>query len=85
VNDNYSQKILIEGTRYTVGMNDGCTFKNVIYEGTKQFHGKSMMCFKKDKNEQVTINHSYFSFAAEGITDINEITYEQGKEKAWAD
>ena len=44
MNEHYSEKLLTEGTRYTVGMNDGCTFKNIIYEGTKQFHGKNMMC-----------------------------------------
>jgi hypothetical protein len=26
MNKHYSEKILIEGSRYTVGMNDGCTF-----------------------------------------------------------
>tara|TARA_R100001594_G_scaffold147135_1_gene199671 strand:- start:9 stop:266 length:258 start_codon:yes stop_codon:yes gene_type:complete len=85
MNNNYSEKVLTEGARYTIGMNDGCTFKNVIYEGQKQFNGKSMMCFKTDESKQVTVNPSYFSFAIEGITDVNEITYKQGKEKAWAD
>ena len=44
-----------------------------------------MMCFKTDKSEQITVNPSYFSFAVEGETDMNEVTYKQGKEKAWAD
>ena len=85
MNEHYSEKLLTKGTRYTVGMNDGCTFKNIIYEGTKQFHGKNMMCFKTNKNKQIIINPSYFSFAVEGDTDVNEITYKEGKEKAWAD
>ena len=29
MNEHYSEKILTEGARYTVGMNDGCTFKNI--------------------------------------------------------
>jgi len=85
MNEHYNEKLLTKGTRYTVGMNDGCTFKNIIYEGTKQFHGKNMMCFKTNKSEQITVNPSYFSFAVEGETDVNEVTYKQGKEKAWAD
>ena len=85
MNEHYSEKLLTKGTRYTVGMNDGCTFKNIIYEGTKQFYGKNMMCFKTNKSEQITVNPSYFSFAVEGDTDVNEITYKEGKEKAWAD
>ena len=85
MSEHYSEKLLIEGTRYIVGMNDGCTFKDVIYEGTKQFHGKNMMCFKTNKSKQITVNPSYFSFAVEGETDINEVTYKEGREKAWAD
>ena len=85
MNEHYSEELLTKGTRYDpVGMNDGCTFKNIIYEGTKQFHGKNMMCFKTNKSEQITVNPSYFSFAVEGETDVNEVTYKQGKEKAWA-
>ena len=85
MNEHYNEKLLTKGTRYTVGMNDGCTFKNIIYEGTKQFHGKNMMCFKTNKSEQITVNPSYFSFAVECETDVNEVTYKQGKEKAWDD
>ena len=86
MSEHYNDKLLIEGTRYDpVGMNDGCTFKNIIYEGTKQFHGKNMMCFKTNKNKQIIINPSYFSFAVEGETDMNEVTYKQGKEQSCAD
>ena len=64
-------------------MNDGCTMKNVIFEGTKQFYGKTMMCFKTNSDNQITVNPSYFSFSIEGETDMNSVTYKQGKEIAW--
>mgnify|MGYP000409695323 FL=1 len=44
--NNYNEQLMCEGTTYTVGMNDGCIIKNVIYAGTKQFYGKTMMCFQ---------------------------------------
>ena len=83
MNESYNDKLLIEGTRYTVGMNDGCTIKNIIFTGTKQFYGKTMMCFRTDDSRDRIVNPSYFSFAIEGETDINEVTYQQGKEAAW--
>ena len=85
MNEHYNDKLLTEGSRYTVGTNDGCTFKNVIFEGTRQFYGKTMMCFKTDNSKQITVNPSYFSFAVEGDTDMNEVTYKQAKEVSWAD
>ena len=85
MSEHYNDNLLIEGTRYTVGTNDGGIFKDVIFEGTKQFYGKTMMCFKTDKSRDTIVNQSYFSFAVEGETDMNEVTYKQGKEQSWAD
>ena len=81
--NNYNEKLMSEGTTYTVGMNDGCIIKEVIYTGTKQFYGKTMMCFETKKRSEITINPSYFSFSVEGNTEMNEITYQQGKEISW--
>ena len=81
--NNYNEKLMSEGTTYTVGMNDGCIIKEVIYTGTKQFYGKTMICFETKERRSITINPSYFSFSVEGDTEMNEIIYKQGKEKAW--
>ena len=83
MNEHYNDKLLTEGTRYTIGMNDGCTMKNVIFEGTKQFYGKTMMCFRTNNDNQITVNPSYFSFSIEGETDMNPVKFKQGEEVAW--
>tara|TARA_R110000824_G_scaffold46086_2_gene132864 strand:- start:3145 stop:3402 length:258 start_codon:yes stop_codon:yes gene_type:complete len=83
VENNYNEQLMCEGTTYTVGMNDGCIIKNVIYAGTKQFYGKTMMCFQTKRKSEITINPSYFSYSIEGATEMNEIIYKQGKEVAW--
>ena len=81
--NNYNEKLMSEGTTYTVGMNDGCIINEVIFTGSKQFYGKTMMCFETNERRSITINPSYFSFSVEGDTEMNEITYQQGKEIAW--
>ena len=38
--------VLSEGVEYSVGTSDGKIFNGLVYTGTKNFAGKSMMCFK---------------------------------------
>jgi len=83
VENNYNEKLMSEGTTYTVGMNDGSIIKEIIFAGTKQFCGKTMMCFETKERKTITVNPSYFSFSVEEGTEMNEIIYQQGKEKAW--
>tara|TARA_R100000742_G_C4275970_1_gene96753 strand:- start:958 stop:1254 length:297 start_codon:yes stop_codon:yes gene_type:complete len=57
--------VLSEGVEYSVGTSDGKIFNGLVYTGTKNFAGKSMMCFKTQHDSQVTINPSYNSFTIE--------------------
>ena len=76
----YDDNLLAEGSVYTVGINDGCQFKEVIYVGTKLFKGKSMMVFKTSgsNSRQITVNPSYHSFVIEEpISEMNEVLWKQ--------
>jgi len=57
--------LLTEGIEYSVGTNDGKIFNRVVYKGTKNFGGKTMMCFETENGSQVSINPSYNSFTVE--------------------
>ncbi len=57
--------LLIEGVEYSVGTNDGKIFNRIVYKGTKNFGGKTMMCFETLEGSQVSINPSYNSFTVE--------------------
>jgi len=61
----YEESVLAEGQEYTVGTNDGCQFRNVIYKGTKNYNGKQIMVFTTQNKQQLTINPSYHSFTLE--------------------
>tara|TARA_Y100000356_G_C11202428_1_gene258535 strand:- start:577 stop:804 length:228 start_codon:yes stop_codon:yes gene_type:complete len=65
VNQSYHEPLLTDGEIYDVGMNDGVTFKSVKFLGTKQYHGKAMMCFETTSKKSITINPSYNSFIIE--------------------
>ena len=43
-----------------------------------------MMCFQTFEKHEIIVNPSYFSFSIEKGTEMNEIIYEQAKEKSWA-
>ena len=76
--DAYDDRILAEGQEYTVGTNDGSSFKDVIYVGTKLYHGKPIMVFQTKDNRQLTVNPSYHSFTLEeNMKNHNEITFSQ--------
>jgi hypothetical protein len=60
-----NEELLTEGIEYSVGTNDGKIFSRVIYKGTKNFSGKTMMCFETQHGAQVSINPSYNSFTVE--------------------
>jgi|TARA_R110002051_G_scaffold145245_3_gene218250 hypothetical protein len=61
----YDQTILAKGQEYTVGTNDGCCFKDVVYKGTKLYNGKHIMVFQTQNKQQLTINPSYHSYTLE--------------------
>lgn len=82
--NSFSEDIHTKGTTYVVGTNDGKQIEDVIYKGTKQFNGKPMMCFQTFEKHEIIVNPSYFSFSIEKGTEMNEIIYEQAKEKSWA-
>ena len=76
--DAYDDRIPAEGQEYTVGTNDGSSFKDVIYVGTKLYHGKPIMVFQTKDNRQLTVNPSYHSFTLEeNMVNHNEITFSQ--------
>ena len=50
---------------YTIGTNDGTEFNNVVFTGTKLYHGKPMLTFKIYGNLELNINQSYLSYAIE--------------------
>ena len=45
MNSSYDESLLIPGSQYTVGTNDGKEFKKVSFVGLKQLNGKPMMVF----------------------------------------
>ena len=78
--DAYDDKILAEGQEYVVGTNDGSSFKDVIYVGTKLYHGKPIMVFLTKDKRQLTINPSYHSFTLEEtMSNHNDITFTQSE------
>ena len=76
-NSSYDDGLLIQGSQYTIGTNDGKEFKGVAFVGYKQLNGKPMMVFRTDGDKQVTINPSFHSFTVELETEMNPITQEQ--------
>ena len=57
--------LMIQGTEYSVGTNDGKVFNRVVYKGTKYFAGKHIMCFETENGCAVNVNPSYYSFSVE--------------------
>ena len=76
-NSSYDEGLLIQGSQYTIGTNDGKEFKKVSFVGFKQLNGKPMMVFRTDGDKQVTINPSFHSFTVELESEMNPITQEQ--------
>jgi len=79
----YNENVLAEGQEYTVGTNDGCCFRNVIYKGTRLYNGKHIMVFTTQNKQQLTINPSYHSYTLENpevfyLNEVNE-THEEEK------
>ena len=62
-NNSFNEDIMTAGTTYTVGTNDGKQIEDVIFVGTKQFNGKSIMCFETYDRHEIRVNPSYFSFS----------------------
>ena len=58
-NSSYDENLLIPGSQYTVGTNDGKEFKKVVFVGLRQLNGKPMMVFRTDEDKQVSINPSF--------------------------
>jgi|TARA_R100001480_G_scaffold17579_2_gene26902 hypothetical protein len=76
-NSSYDESLLIQGSQYTIGTNDGKEFKKVSFVGLKQLNGKPMMVFRTDEDKQVSINPSFHSFIIEEETEMNPITQVQ--------
>ena len=69
VDISYDDGILNKEDEYLVGVNDGSTFTNVKYKGTKLFTGKKMLMFETKSNKQLTINPSFHTFTLEQNKD----------------
>ena len=65
----YDDKLLEEGRKYTIGTNDGITFKRVKFVGSKLLNGKQVMSFKTEDDRQLTINQSFHTFTLEELTN----------------
>jgi len=76
-NSSYDESLLIQGSQYTIGTNDGKEFKKVSFVGLKQLNGKPMMVFRTDEDKQVSINPSFHSFIIEEETKMNPVTQVQ--------
>ena len=77
MNSSYDENLLIPGSQYTVGTNDGKEFKKVSFVGLKQLNVKPMMVFRTMEDKQVTVNPSFHSFIIEEETEMNPVTQEQ--------
>ena len=78
-NSSYDENLLIPGSQYTVGTNDGKEFKKVVFVGLRQLNGKPMMVFRTDEDKQVSINPSFHSFIVEEETEMNPVTQSQAE------
>ena len=76
-NSSYDESLLIQGSQYTVGTNDGKEFKKVAFVGLRQLNGKPMMVFKTNEDKQVSINPSFHSFIIEEETEMNSVAQMQ--------
>ena len=76
-NSSYDEGLLIQGSQYTIGTNDGKEFKKVSFVGFKQLNGKPMMVFRTDGDKQVTINPSFHSFTVELEIEMNPVAQKQ--------
>ena len=76
-NSSYDEGLLIQGSQYTIGTNDGKEFKKVSFVGFKQLNGKPMMVFRTDGDKQITINPSFHSFTVELETEMNPVAQKQ--------
>jgi hypothetical protein len=65
----YDDKLLEKGRKYTIGTNDGITFKRVKFVGSKLLNGKQVMSFKTEDDRQLTINQSFHTFTLEELTN----------------
>ena len=76
-NSLHDESLLIQGSQYTIGTNDGKEFNKVSFVGLKQLNGKPMMVFRTDEDKQVSINPSFHSFIIEEETEMNPVVQEQ--------
>ena len=74
----FDDALLIEGSMYTVGTNDGIQFKKVAFLGTRLYHGRPIMVFVTKEDKQITINPSYHSYTIEEEDEI--VLEDQGVE-----
>ena len=80
----YNEELLAEGCEYDAGINDGTSFKDVIFVGTRQRNGKPIMVFSTKDNRQITIKQSYHTYTIEKkMTEMNSVTALQA-EDSWS-
>ena len=77
MNSSYDESLLIPGSQYTVGTNDGKEIKKVAFVGLIQLNGKPMMVFRTMEDKQVTVNPSFHSFIIEEETEMNPVASQQ--------
>ena len=62
----FDDGVFIEGIQYSVGTNDGVSFRKITYKGRKNNAGKQVLCFEvNENNNELVINPSYMSWALE--------------------
>ena len=81
MSQSFDDNVLTEGAEYSVGLNDGTMFKEIIFEGKKMINGKPILCFRTvNEDKQITINPSYHSYTIEKGIAMNEVVYRQMQE-----
>ena len=55
----FDDALLIEGSMYTVGTNDGIQFKKVAFLGTRLYHGRPIMVFVTKEDKQIHFEEAF--------------------------
>lgn len=70
----FDDNVFVPGIQYSVGTNDGVSFKQITFKGRKNNAGKTVLCFEVNEgNSELIINPSYMSWALED----NEVRHGQ--------
>jgi hypothetical protein len=69
----FDEGLLIIGTKYAIGTNDGKEFRKVTYQGTKLMNGKPMMIFTTEENLQLSVNPSFHTYVMQEVDADYEV------------